>query len=199
VASNFFRNSAASGGAIYADGGILLVHTGVFRRNTAGAGGAVWNNSPSRLDNTTFTGNNGGSYGGAIYNQAVLTVATVTADGNSATYGGAIDNQDVLALTGGSISGNSAMFGGGLHNFFRVTAGTTTFEQNTASSQGGGIDNNAGATASLQFSRVIYNHAPGGEGGGIYNGGTVNLTGTTVMWNFINNCSPAASVPGCIG
>ena len=46
---------------------------------------------------------------------------------------------------------------------------------------------------------MIYNHAPGGEGGGIYNDGTGNLVSTQVKWNFVNNCSPAASVAGCIG
>jgi len=47
---------------------------------------------------------------------------------------------------------------------------------------------------------VIHNQAPGGEGGGIYNdGGTVNLTSTQVQYNFVNNCSPSASVAGCIG
>ena len=45
----------------------------------------------------------------------------------------------------------------------------------------------------------MYNHAPAGEGGGIYNDGTVNLTDTTVRFNTVNNCSPNASVIGCTG
>lgn len=43
------------------------------------------------------------------------------------------------------------------------------------------------------------NNAPAGSGGGVYNRGTVNLINTTVRFNTLNNCSPAASVPGCFG
>jgi hypothetical protein len=38
-----------------------------------------------------------------------------------------------------------------------------------------------------------------GGGGRIFNDGTVNLINTTVRFNTLNNCSPAASVPGCSG
>ena len=44
-----------------------------------------------------------------------------------------------------------------------------------------------------------YNHAPAGNGGGIYNDGDRRLTNTTVRFNTVNNCSPAASVTGCTG
>ena len=43
------------------------------------------------------------------------------------------------------------------------------------------------------------NNAPEGKGGGIFNDGTVTLTHTLVVHNTLNNCSPAASVPGCFG
>jgi len=51
----------------------------------------------------------------------------------------------------------------------------------------------------LDLSTVTYNHAPAGEGGGIYNAGGVFPGGTTIRFNTVNNCSPAASVTGCTG
>ena len=43
----------------------------------------------------------------------------------------------------------------------------------------------------------MFNHAPSGEGGGIYNNDSVTLAGSMVRFNTVNNCSPALSVTGC--
>jgi hypothetical protein len=48
---------------------------------------------------------------------------------------------------------------------------------------------------------VVLNRAPTGDGGGIYNedSGDVTLNGSLVSFNFTDNCAPAASVAGCSG
>jgi hypothetical protein len=89
------------------------------------------------------------------------------------------------------------------------------FANGAASAYGGGIDAEYGPVsvtggtftgnyfAHLSDSKVFSNHAPSGGGGGIYDddstADTVTLTNTNVVINTVNNCSPAASVPGCIG
>ena len=78
-----------------------------------------------------------------------------------------------------------------------ATLSGATFQQNSAY-QGGGIDEE-GTSVTLNGSKVMYNHAPAGTGGGIYNNDTVNLANTVVRFNTPNNCSPALSVTGCTG
>ncbi len=72
-------------------------------------------------------------------------------------------------------------------------------QENTASTEGGGVCNDTDSTLNLVASRVVYNNAPSGGGGGIYNRFNVTLTHTLVAHNTLNNCSPVASVPGCFG
>lgn len=69
---------------------------------------------------------------------------------------------------------------------------TTTVQENSASTEGGGIYNDTSETLNLHSSRVVFNNAPRGGGGGIFNDGTVNLINTTVRFNTLNNCSPVA-------
>ena len=70
-----------------------------------------------------------------------------------------------------------------------ATVRNTTFGQNSASSAGGGLYNDHSLT--LQFSTVTHNSAPPGEGGGIFNDGTVGLNRQHDPSNLTNNCSPA--------
>jgi len=125
-------------------------------------------------------------------------VAGSSLKGNSAPYGGAVYNEATLSLSGDSLSGNTAQYGAGLYNEDEATVNGTTFQQNTATDGGGGIYED-GTFTDLNGSKVMYNHAPAGEGGGIYNEDTVNLTNTLVRFNTANNCSPALSVAGCTG
>ena len=86
-----------------------------------------------------------------------------------------------------------------MYNEDEATVDGTTFQQNSASTAGGGIYQD-GTFTHLNSSRVTFNHAPSGAGGGIDNdAGTVTLASTMVRFNTVNNCSPALSVPGCTG
>ena len=149
------------------------------------------------LNNTTFVYNIGAEYGGGVYAEGDgATIHGITLKGNQAYYGGGLYNDWDLTLTGGSFSNNTAVYGGGMYNEDEATVDGTTFQQNTASTAGGGIYED-GTFAHLFSSRVMFNHAPFGEGGGIYNEDTVTLANTRVRFNTANNCSPALSVTGC--
>jgi predicted outer membrane repeat protein len=123
----------------------------------------------------------------------------ITLTGNTAEYGGGVYSESDMTLGGGLFSGNTAVYGGGLYNDDVANVYGSTVQENQASTEGGGIFNDTAATLNLGASRVVYNNAPSGGGGGIFNRGTVHLFGTLVRYNTLNNCSPVASVPGCFG
>jgi len=89
-----------------------------------------------------------------------------------------------------------------MYNEDEAAIGSSGFQYNTASDRGGALFED-GTFAHLSDSKVFSNHAPSGGGGGIYDddstADTVTLTNTNVVINTVNNCSPAASVPGCTG
>jgi predicted outer membrane repeat protein len=97
----------------------------------------------------------------------------------------------------GTFTKNSATYGGAIEDEGDgIVVNNSYFQQNTASTAGGGIYED-GTFAHLFSSRVMFNHAPSGAGGGIYNEDTVTLAHTVVRFNTVNNCSPALSVTGC--
>jgi predicted outer membrane repeat protein len=199
----FTRNSADLGGGIANESSAapgLVVKGGYFKQNTAtSGGGAIYNDDDMTLTGSVFSYNHSANYGGAVDSTEEATVTGTTFANNSATYGGGYyNNPEDLTLSGGSFSGNTAGYGGGLANQSTATVSGTSFSQNTATTAGGGIWE-SGTSLALTNSQVEQNHAPPGQGGGIYNGDTVTLTSTTVMWNRANNCSPLGSVTGCTG
>ena len=200
--STLLKNSAEYGGAIETDNGgsNLTVNNGYFQQNVGSeyAGGGIYNDGGLTLNNSAFSYNKGTYDGGGVYNDGTATVNGATFKGNTAEDGGGWYNEDVLTMTGGSFSNNTAEDGAGLYNVYEATIDTSTLQQNTASDAGGGLYED-GTVAHLSNSKIVYNHAPTGEGGGIYNNDTVTLTGTTVRFNTVNNCSSAASVTGCTG
>jgi predicted outer membrane repeat protein len=117
--------------------------------------GAVANAGTLTVTNCNFIDNRATQFGGAIYNTGRLTVTDCTFVGNSSgVEGGAIDNRGTATVT------DSALFG------------------NSAGVNGGAIGNHFGATLTVANSTVIENTAPGGSG--IWNEGTLTLSGGTV-------------------
>jgi hypothetical protein len=125
-----------------------------------------------------FVNGPGGGGGGGILNHGGnLTVTNCTLSNNRAGFGGAIDNAfgSTLTVSGCIISGNhftdteGQLGGAGIFNayFARATVSSST------------ISGNSGPTLNSTTSfPTTY-----GDGGGIYNGGWMTLSGSTVTNN----------------
>jgi hypothetical protein len=113
--------------------------------------------------------------GGGILNYGNLTVSGCTLSGNVANFGGAIDNNGTLTVSGCTLSDNQ-------------------FTNQSGQMGGGGLYNANAARATVTASTITGNSGPPvigntddpsmyGDGGGIYNGGWMTLSGTTVTDN----------------
>jgi len=166
-----------------------------------GQGGAVWNGGTLTIDNCTlannsdYRGNVMVELGGAIYNAGTLTLNNSALDNNSVGItsfdltvggdGGAIYNAGTLTLSNCTLSGNTAYeggggtgagFGGGIFNAYKASATVTgsTLSGNNAKHDGGGIYNDG--TLLLSGSSLSGNVANDGPGGGIFNDNKGHLT-----------------------
>jgi len=111
---------------------------------------------------------------------------TVTG-GQSLFIGGGIINSGTLMLTDSTISGNTARAGGGIINLGTLTITNSTISGNLARNRGGGIFNASLRPLTITNSTISDNivvRADGGDGGGIYNGGTLlEITNVTMNNN----------------
>jgi predicted outer membrane repeat protein len=166
---------------------------------TSGAGGGIYNNGSfglgiATLTDSTLSGNSaldtlgaGIGSGGGIYNfLGPLTITGSTLSGNSASFNGAgiRNNAGTVTVIDSTLSGNSAgNNGGAIGNAFggTLTISGCTLSDNSAA-YGGAIYNGSGSTATVTGSTVSNNTATG-DGGGIYNLGTLSV-GTS---NFSGN------------
>ncbi|MCP4423239.1 MAG: hypothetical protein GY803_01975, partial [Chloroflexi bacterium] len=143
------NNSAAFGGALYADE--IYVTGSYFDGNTAiSAGGAVYVHDIVQINTTTFIQNNANFEGGALY-QELTNVASVEHFITNSAFikngagmnGGAIVTGSMpgLNLANSTISKNSADLGGGIFifNTASLIATNVTFADNIAGITGGGL------------------------------------------------------------
>jgi hypothetical protein len=165
LSSNFafgFNSHGSNGGAIYNQGGTLMVTRATLSANTAGYGdgGGLYNDLGTvTLNNTTLSGNsatNAGT-GGGIFNTGTLTVNSSALNFNSTELfpGGGISNAGTLTVNNSTLNSNSGSQGGGIYNTGTVTVNNSTLESNVAN-----------------------------QAGGIYTSGTATLTDTTLGGNF---------------
>ncbi|MEI7848932.1 MAG: choice-of-anchor Q domain-containing protein [Chloroflexota bacterium] len=136
--------------------------------------------------------------GSGIYNNGTLTVKYSTFTTNySATNGGGIYNNGTLTVQYSTLSENSASItstgaGGGIFNNASgiATVQNSTFSGNTLDAgNGGGIFNSG--TLSIQNSTLSGNNAGSvfsGTGGGIYNSGTLNFSNTIIANSYYGDC-----------
>jgi hypothetical protein len=187
---------------VAARGRLTLANLTVANGNSGNeVGGGILDEGTLVLRNVRLTGNTAPSGGGlAAQNGAHATISFSQLDGNNAAAiaGGAIDNSADLVIDHSRVTGNTAHdFGGGV---FTMSPGTsrishTVVARNVAGRTGGGIDNTMGASTVLTLDRVVFNSA--GSGGGIFNGGTIQLRFTLVAFNSPDNCSPRGTIQGC--
>jgi len=164
---------AGFGGAIYS-GGVLTLTQSIVARNEGRFGGGVFvgNSSSARawIDHTMFLRNVSGNRGGGLYTNDATTLITIS---NSAFY----------ANTAQGGGGGLARFNAALSVF------DSSFTQNTAAAGGGlflgaGPSPSSGPYVRMQSVTVSSNTAiVTGQGGGIFNYGTVELYSMTIVTN----------------
>jgi hypothetical protein len=187
--STLSGNRAGYGGGIINDGGSVSLSNSTLSGNSAppGEGGGILNYGGTlNVTNSAFTANSAsGCYcyigGGGIANEGgSVTVTNGTFANNSAAcqgfcIGGAIFNDfGTVSISNSTIgkkgAGNSADYGGGVFNFDTLSIMGSTVTYNTATTEGGGIDNY---------------------------GNTVTPTNTTIKYNTPTNCAGPSAVVGC--
>ncbi|NET93572.1 Ig-like domain-containing protein, partial [Okeania sp. SIO1H2] len=196
----------AYGNSILVNTGVLEVNNTTISNNIATnaelSGGGIDNDGIATVTNTTISGNTSGFDGGGIDNDGTATVTNSTISENVASrFGGGINNDGTVTVTDSTISGNSAnVNGGGIANDGTTTFTNSTISGNSANVNGGGIYNNGrntfydginfvGAIATITNSTITQNIADNdrdniGNGGGIANGGTANVSNSIIAGNF---------------
>lgn len=187
IAENSALGAAADdgGGGVFNDGGLLVLGWSRIAQNTApvgsGSGGGVFNR-----EGTAFL----------LENEIANNSATRAGGGIEALVGFTqlYDNQVSLNTTGAS-PGN----GGGLHltGAGQVRASTTSFTQNTAAAEGGGMWNSATGVFSIDWCSFEGNRASGNladqGGGGLFtDGGATTVRNST----FANNLADGTAGSG---
>jgi hypothetical protein len=177
--------------------GTATVRGSTLSGNTASSGAGIWSGGTLTVSGSTLSNNISTGYGGgiAIMGTGTANVSASILSGNSAAgNGGGIFNQGTLMLGGSDLSGNSAgNDGGGLWIGFYATATVsgTTVTGNSAA-QGGGIWNWHNTLTIENSSSITGNTAPVGFGADVYNLGTVNLDGSSIIGVLDGN--PAMSI-----
>jgi hypothetical protein len=194
-----YPGASASGGAIIVNTGTTLtLNNSTVSNNTCYQGGGIINGGTLTLNNSTVTSNSAaGNYGGGIYNIGSISLNNSKVSGNSSSGdGGGIWSQGTLSLTNSTLSGNSSTtFGGGIACTLgsRLTINNCTLSGNSANTNvagggdGGGIYNLG--TMAVNNSTLSSNSASSTiqGGGGIFNQGTSTLTNCTLSGNSAPN------------
>jgi predicted outer membrane repeat protein len=199
--------TAGNGGAIYAQNSNIKIIDSTFSSNKSagnyGSGGAIfsWGGSLTLID-SVFTANQtiatSASYGGAVYIVgANATIENTVFNNNTGYYGGGI-----TAGMGANISvsansvfshNNSTKEGAGIYVMNgQLTVADSEISQNNSKSHGAGIYQKVG-NLTITGSVVAENNAvtstsnpttTTADGGGIFAGGSVSITDTTIRDNF---------------
>ncbi|MEG4028122.1 MULTISPECIES: Calx-beta domain-containing protein [unclassified Microcoleus] len=193
----FSGNRATNGGGISNNGlGTVKVANSTFSGNVgvrftlgvpAGVNGAAISNQGGTVEVTssTLSGNDaGGGSGGGIYNRegGTVKVTNSTLSGNTVggffengLFGGGIYNDNgTVEVTNSTLSGNTATNAGSRGAGIYNKAGTVTLTNSTLSGNKANPSNSVPSFPSLS--------SPA-SGGGIWNGGTVNVKNTIIALN----------------
>lgn len=148
------------------------------------------------IQNNVVEGELSSDIGGAICNgcgmgMGVLLLSHSIVRNNVADRAGGIFSNAIMTITNSSIISNSARAGGGILNFALTGNGITlinsTVSSNTASNNGGGIAQNGG-TFDITNSTISNNASPLGAGI-IHNTGETIVRNTIVAGNLLSaNC-----------
>lgn len=191
------ENTAAEGGAVYADTATLTVSEtegvtppSITKNVSDGDGGAIWlNDGTATLSGGLFSENEAGGKGGAIcLGKAAVTLSgTVDLESNEAASGGAVYAESgAVTISGGKAEGNIARTGSG--GAICAVSGAVTVSggslKNNVSSAGDG-----GAVCALTGGVLITggdlsDNTAKNNGGAVFSGtGTVTVSGDGMRGN----------------
>ena len=103
----------------------------------------------------------------------------ISIDAGGASGGFVVETDALCALSGLSITGGFSDAGGGIHNSGSLLLVEMAIVDNESSGRGGGIYNAPCGILSIEATNIGGNTAAE-EGGGIFNGGVVTLSGSSV-------------------
>jgi uncharacterized repeat protein (TIGR01451 family) len=193
--TTFLSNSASlNGGGAYLFAAGMLAGDGTFISNTAGNGGGAYFNAAGTLTGSiSFISNTAAFNGGGAYAVQTATLNGGLFQNNTGSSGGGLYTQSTLVLTGTQFLSNTAAFNGGGAAFFgAATLNGGLFQNNQSTNSGGGNGGGlyAGSTVVLTGTQFLSNTAA------VYGGGANALTATLNGGIFQNNRSLLASGGG---
>ncbi len=186
VQSIIQHNTARDGGGIGSISGQVILHRSTVQHNQAVQGGGLVGSQTTYLElrHCRVQLNMATTQGGGILNAAALALhSSVLQDNRAETNGGGLANtaEAVTTIHSSRFSHNWAPNGGGLFNRGMAFSSNSVFQNNTADSNGGGINNHQG-TLELYTCDLIANTAD--SGGGLHsNGGRAILSECVVQEN----------------
>jgi predicted outer membrane repeat protein len=202
-----------SGGGGVDNSGTLTVSKSNFYTNTALSGGAILNTGTAIISNTTFSGNSPYFFGhsascGAIDNRSTMTITASTFSNNYAnnntTSGGAICNGGTLTIASTTFSTNSSLgnnggYGGAIYHYAGTLSVTnSTFYLNSATTGGGAIYSQGGTVQISNSTFGINAATSGGGGGALSNAGGSFLIQNSIVANtgYGGNCAGTITSDG---
>lgn len=208
--SNFLNNiSSTDGGAISTDG-TLTIDQSQFRDNRAfEQGGAISNSGNTTIVNSILSGNTAlgavNSGGGAIYTRGAASILTISNSqllNNRSNTGGAIDSTfpNAITIDNSLIQGNIADGEAGAILIDRnstLTIRNSQILNNQSNGDAGAIY--ISAEGRIENTVIRNNRSAGGNGGGIYTIGQVNLINSRVIGNSAINGGGFYIDPGSAG
>jgi hypothetical protein len=205
------RGASYQGGGGVNNAGTLIVSNSNFYVNTAISGGAILNTGTATISNTSLQSNSPIFFGhsascGAIDNRSTMTITASTFFNNYAnnynTAGGAICNGGTLSITGSTFNSNQSQgsfgYGGAIYTYAgTLNVTNSTFYLNSAPLSGGAIYNQGG-TVQISNSTFGINAENTGGGGALSNAGGGFLIQNSIVANGGNggNCAGAITSYG---
>ena len=147
------NTTSFSGGGLASEGGALAITNSVISGNTAlEMGGGLFSSSAVAITNSVISSNTSAAGGGLDNGGGALAITNSAIISNTASlFGGGLFNNSLLTLTNSTVSGNAAAQGAGLYASggccvfpTAVAIAYSTISNNTATTQGGGLDNASG-------------------------------------------------------
>jgi predicted outer membrane repeat protein len=157
------------GGGLTNWGTLAIADCTISNNQATGNGGGIINLGTLNMDSCTFVNNRAGDTGAGLFNLGMGTVARSRFQTNVAGFdGGGLTNWGLLTVRDSCFTGNSAVEGGGIAN--TLGGGLTVI--------GCDFTNNTATGANPRPGIVLP-----GEGGAIYNSGTLDVHGSDFSGN----------------